>query len=176
MRQRKRTHQRPAQNNGWAWLLFGVVLGGVLGSVGYIKWYESRPHVLPPAIAEKKKEIIPKPTYDFYTLLPEVKVEPPRSPASEPIAPKAVAEANTPASPSHYRLQLASFKSFHEADAMKARMALSGLTVEIQSVTLDNGTTWYRVQTPTLASQQEALKLQSSLKAESIQSVVVAAK
>ncbi len=180
MRHRKRANKRgghtSSSGHGWAWLLFGVVLGSVLGSIGYVKWHESRPHTLPPVVAAKTIEKIPKPKFDFYTMLPEVKVEQPRSPSAAPIPkpqPATVANVSKPMHSTNYRLQLASFKSFHEADAMKARLALAGFTVEIQSAKLDNGTVWYRVQTPPLGSQQAALKMQSTLKAEAITSVVV---
>ncbi len=177
MRHSKRAKNRRKSSSsgtghGWAWLLFGVVLGGILGSIGYIKWYESRPHTLPPiARASQKATKPPKPQFDFYTLLSEAKVEPPRSPGAPPQSkvPTAIAEASAKA---HYRLQLAAFKSYHEADSMKAKLALSGFTLEIQSIKRD-GITWYRVQTPPLQSQQEALQMQSALKAEAITSILI---
>lgn len=184
MRHKKRTQNRrkssgsTGSSSGWAWLLFGVVLGSILGSIGYIKWYEGRPHQVPPmAMQTKKVTKAPKPQFDFYTLLPNAEVEPPRKPGAAPApkatTPPAVATQAVPIKPGLYRLQLASFKTFNEADAFKAQLALSGFSVEIQSVKLENGTTWYRVQTPPLASQQEALKMQSSLKSQTIHSVVV---
>jgi cell division protein FtsN len=172
---RKTTKGSSGNGHGWAWLLFGVVLGSVLGSIGYLKWYESRPHTLPPVAAVAKKAVkMPKPQFDFYTLLPDVKVDAPRKPGAAP-APKAPAVATTETTPAknNYRLQVAAFKSYPEADAMKARLALSGFTLEIQSVKLQDGKVWYRVQTPPLSSQQEALKVQSALKAQAITSVVM---
>ncbi|MFI4956554.1 MAG: SPOR domain-containing protein [Gammaproteobacteria bacterium] len=177
---RRKGSSSTSGGHGWAWLLFGVVLGGVLGSIGYVKWYEGRPHTVPP-IAEAKKVInkIPKPQFDFYTLLPDAEVEATRSPSAppKPKVPAAVADnqKNAPASAATgpYRLQLAAFKNFHDADALKAKLALSGFTVEIQSVTLEGGTVWYRVQTPALKTQQEALQMQSALKSAAITSVLI---
>jgi cell division protein FtsN len=183
MRKKRAQNRRKGSSNsssghGWAWLLFGVVLGGVLGSIGYVKWYEGRPHVVPP-IAEAKKNIqkIPKPKFDFYTMLPSAEVEATRKPNAPP-TPKVTTtatNAQAPATPATgpYRLQLAAFKNFHDADALKAKLALSGFTVEIQSVTLEGGVVWYRVQTAALKTQQEALQMQSALKSASITSVLI---
>lgn len=186
MRHKKRVQNRrkssagSSSGNGWAWLLFGVFLGGILGSIGYVKWYEGRPHTVPPVVQAKKVVKAPKPQFDFYTILPGAEVEQPRKPNAAPVpkAPPALATAQsasaTPSKPAQvYRLQLASYKSFPEADALKARLALSGFAVEIQSVRLEHGVVWYRVQTPPLASEQEALKMQSALKSQTIKSVLI---
>ena len=175
---RRKGSSTQSSGHGWAWLLFGVVLGGVLGSIGYVKWYEGRPHVVPP-IAEAKKVInkIPKPKFDFYTMLPSAEVEATRQPSAPPtpkVATTAAVEQKTaPASTGPYRLQLAAFKNFHDADALKAKLALSGFNVEIQSVTLEGGTVWYRVQTAALKTQEEALQMQTALKSASITSVLI---
>lgn len=180
---RKTSTSTSSSGQGWAWMLFGVIIGGALCTIGIYKWHEGRPHTTPPTVAEAKRAInkIPKPQFDFYTLLPGAEVEATRSPSAPPSKPKAPAaiassEQKTPPQTQAggaYRLQLAAFKNFNDADALKARLALSGFSVEIQSVTLEGGAVWYRVQTPALKSQQEALQMQAALKSEAITSVLI---
>ncbi len=42
-------------------------------------------------------------------------------------------------------MQAGSFKSYADADKRKAKMALLGVESEIEKVTIDSATTWYRV-------------------------------
>lgn len=115
-----------------------------------------------PAIVPDK----PKPKYDFYTLLPEKEVVIPDAELAEEAraeARKAAAHAApasnastsvpTPVSPpttvattdgDRYLLQAGAFRGSDEADALKARIALSGEIAHIESAQI-NGNTVYRV-------------------------------
>jgi cell division septation protein DedD len=52
-----------------------------------------------------------------------------------------------------YVLQMGSFKTAKEADAMKAKLAMRGVTTKVKAVTLKDGQVWYRVTTGPLAGK-----------------------
>jgi cell division septation protein DedD len=83
----------------------------------------------------------PKPVFDFYTVLPEYETvidekQYRRETRKEPAARK----TNTA-----YVLQAASYSSFKEADKLKAKLALNGLTAKIEKVTVAGKGNFYRV-------------------------------
>jgi cell division protein FtsN len=177
--------------SGWAWLVTGLLIGLVLAAVAYLKLIvssdegERGPSIFVSSKEEKKPS---KPKFDFYTLLPEMEVEVPESrsssssstppPAAKPTPKTTTAKTTTPEASktieqAKYRLQLASFKQFDEADSMKARLALEGIFVEIQTVTLDSGQTWYRVRTTQFEDRNEALTLQKNLQKQAINSMLL---
>lgn len=114
----------------------------------------------------------PPPSFDFYTLLPEMKVEVPvkehvKTTGAEetainnpsPEEQKKASESTTPPlnttnspppesltrSPTGYSLQFAAFKSFPDADAYKSNLLLRGLPVKLQAFTTEKGESLYRV-------------------------------
>ena len=102
-----------------------------------------------------------KPTYDFYTVLPEKEVELPGETA-EATAPGSTAPASTapttapaatagttppsaaPAAPSGLQLQAGAFGNAGDAEALRARLALVGQMARIETVQA-NGRTLHRV-------------------------------
>lgn len=92
------------------------------------------------------------PSYDFYTILPEIEQVIPEEyvpPAEEkqPVEPKQPEKEQTQAAvdkSDYYLLQAGSFGKKEEADQLKARLALSGYESYIQKVTVD-GKKFYRV-------------------------------
>jgi cell division protein FtsN len=170
----------------WTWLLTGLLLGLVVASVAYLKIMVTPPGSEAVPAKQAKKQASPTvakaptpPKFDFYTLLPEMEVavsEPEKAPA--PKAKTAPADANIPALPhpleqASYRLQLASFKRFNDADALKAKLALTGHIVEIHTIKLSNGQVWYRVYTPLIPSRDKALSLQKELQSQAISSMLL---
>lgn len=83
----------------------------------------------------------PTPKFDFYTILPEMEVSVPEWETS--------AATNTKATPAAaagvYVLQAGSFRSYEEADRVKARLALLGIESEIQRVVINGKDVWHRV-------------------------------
>ena len=47
--------------------------------------------------------------------------------------------------PGQYVIQVGSFRSSGEAESQKAKLALLGIESRVESVTIDNRDTWYRV-------------------------------
>lgn len=180
----------------WGWLLTGLMMGLVIGAIAYFKFT-----VLPPSDAKiakqakaQSKSAAPAqktaakthtpPKFDFYTLLPEMEVAVREETPAKPNPPAAVASNNTrdddivlphPLAQAKYRLQLASFKRFNDADTLKAKLAMSGHIVEIHTIKLDNGQVWYRVYTPVLPTREQALSLQKELQNQAISSMLLKA-
>ncbi len=141
---------------GLLWLKTGVNLGN--GTV---------PGVTPPKpTAGSTKPNAPKPTFEFYTILPEMEVV---IPDEELMAPEpsdsgtgaatATARVETPqpalAEGTAYILQMGSFRRFEDADRMKAKLALIGIEAEIQKVSINNRDTYHRVRSGPYRSQSQ---------------------
>lgn len=161
----------------WVWMAVGMVFGVVLMLVVVGKdWTgmfdrKAMPRPNPqatspgdadlPLAADRTDTAKPnKPTYDFYTTLPEKEVVIPdaelsararaeqaakiaqaQKPATTP-APGTTPSAST--GPSRYMLQAGSFPDMKSADEVKAKLALLGFSAQVQTVTVD-GRTWNRV-------------------------------
>ncbi len=127
---------------------------------------------------------LPKPKFEFYTLLasgeqaasPPSATQPTPSSASSTTAPPvktqalvSTALANAVAAKpskiskeSSYMVQVASFKSKQEAERMKASLSLKGFIVSISAFTQQN-TNWYRVALGPFVSRSQAEKAQASI-------------
>lgn len=170
-------------SGGPIWLLMGVVIGLSLAIFGYIK-FEGRiqaPAALMAVLSETKAPqqkapaalAHPKPKYEFYSLLPKMEVD-----VAHPETPKpslAKPAETTPAQKAKFRLQLASFKQFSDADSLKAKLTLEGYKLEIAAITLPSGEIWYRVRTPVLSDRNTAVNLQKKLQKQSVASIVIKA-
>ncbi|MGA2654561.1 MAG: SPOR domain-containing protein [Gammaproteobacteria bacterium] len=184
-----KTSRDSGASSYWLWLLAGTLIGMIISAIALFKLFP----VIYPKIAdlESAKVVAQKPAepvkeaqkrtpqFDFYSLLPELEVVvPEQTPSAEAIAiaPTDVDEAQTPHENAHeksYRLQLGSFKKFEDADRLKAQMALSGIQVEIEAVTLGNNENWFRVRSAPYTDRASAESIKSQLQAQSIQSLLV---
>jgi len=125
-----------------------------------------------------------EPTFDFYTLLPEMEVvvesknkgEPPvvSSPPEEEIT--TPAETQQPEPAESYMIQVGSFKKLADADGFRARLALLGIESKVQTVTIDSKETWHRVQVGPIAGRNKADALQKQLRENDIDSLLLRAK
>jgi cell division protein FtsN len=171
---RKRGNGRQAVRNGNGapgWILFGagLVVGAVLCAIVVLGGYApslrrhdqpqpnpqaTAPQASAPGIADQAAKDTSKPTFDFYSVLPEKEVVIPDAQLSAQAKAeqqKAAAANNAgPATPANtstgsgYLLQVGSFPSGADADSMKAKLALQGFTANVQPVNI-NGQTWHRV-------------------------------
>ncbi|MHB8743772.1 MAG: SPOR domain-containing protein [Sulfuricaulis sp.] len=81
----------------------------------------------------------PKPTFDFYTILPETETVLPDQPTRrQPVKSKPEAGVT-------YILQAGSFADFEQADQLKAKLALAGLVARIQKITIEGKGSYQRV-------------------------------
>lgn len=124
-----------------------------------------------------------EPTFDFYTLLPEMEtvVDTPKRPKkaivtspSEKVIKQTRVE--TTKDSVSYLLQVGSFKNSKDADGFKARLAFLGIESKVQSVTIDNKDTWHRVQVGPIQGRAQADTLQNQLKNNNIDSLLMRAK
>jgi cell division protein FtsN len=98
-----------------------------------------------PKQAETKESVakepqLPEPTFDFYKILPDREVN-----ISEWIAESQDKEKQQPDASDIYIFQVGSFKDYPAADQVKARLALIGITAEIQRVVINGQDTRHRV-------------------------------
>jgi cell division protein FtsN len=92
---------------------------------------------------EQKPEVKsgPKmPQFDFYTILPEKEVVVPEY----EIKTRAREERVGKAKETHYLMQAGSFKTFKEADRLRAKLALMGIESKVEKAKVGS-VNWYRV-------------------------------
>jgi cell division protein FtsN len=140
---------------GWVWISGILALGVVIGlyAPGLLGIVKHRYHQIAPAIstpshpaaadssATADKSDTSETHFDFYTLLPKFQVVIP----DEDKTVKSDTGKQPVKKPGAYVLQVASFRHYRDADAMKARLALLGLESHIQQVHIADGETWNRV-------------------------------
>ena len=133
--------QRARSGGGWRWYGAGVLTGVFLSFLLYLGTLPG-PGVSTSASAGKaaSEESVPKPRFDFYTLLPEQTIEVELEPG-ELQDPRAGAQA---APREQYVLQAGSFRQRDDADRRRAELLLLGLEPRVEEARGDNGL-WYRV-------------------------------
>ena len=131
---------------------------------------------------EKRSKTI-EPTFDFYTLLPEMEVvvELPKQSrkaivTSPPQQQLKQAETTKSVEKISYIIQVGSFKNLKDADGFRARLILLGVEAKIQTVTIDNKDTWHRVQVGPITGRDKADALKKQLKQNGIDSLLMRAK
>jgi cell division protein FtsN len=134
-------------------------------------------------VQKEKKTGSVEPTFDFYTLLPEMEVmvenknkgEQPivTSPPEQQVKQETTAKAEPAVS---YMIQVGSFKKLADADGFRAKLAFLGIESKVQTVTIDNKETWHRVQIGPIVGRDKADALQKQLRENDIDSLLLRAK
>lgn len=117
-----------------------------------------------------------KPRFDFYTILPEQEAFVPNinEPLSTDRSSTKASKSEQASSPkATFFLQTGSFREYSEAHKLKGELVLAGLNVKIQTVTLNNGETWHRVQVGPFQSERALAKAQNTLARINIDSMVL---
>ena len=127
-----------------------------------------------------------EPDFSFYTLLPEMESVVPGNkldvvtapPPPIPTGTGDVATATKQAEPKKdsYLLQAGSFKSKEDAEGRRAQLAFLGIESRVQTVTIDNKDTWHRVQIGPVFGRDAADILQTKLKKNKIDTLLMKAK
>lgn len=110
-----------------------------------------------------------EPEYDFYKLLPESEVIPPKV---EEYQPRAVVQSQAKA----FWLQAGSFRHFAEADRLKAQLTLQGLSVSVKQVKGSGGGDWYRVLAGPFTNRSELNRAQDILARANTESMLIEVK
>ena len=146
---------------GWIWLLVGLVGGGVLAAVLLLRGQWSEVDRLlpqpdpqaraPVASDEPLAQDAPeprKPKYEFYDVLRDKEVVIPDAELTAQAQAEAAAPPDAPvpaaADSVHYLIQAGAFRSATDAEALKARIALTGEIARVESAQIEGGTI-YRV-------------------------------
>ncbi|MGH8477025.1 MAG: SPOR domain-containing protein [Methylococcales bacterium] len=112
-----------------------------------------------------------KPRFEFYTILPEQEVEIPET----EIKIRKSEEKQGKAKPGNYVLQVGSFKTFKDADRLKAELAMLGIHSNIESTKIKDAT-WNRVKVGPFTSMVHVDAARKKLRLKHIDAIVVSAK
>ncbi len=173
---KKKSAKKPTP--GWVWMLGGLAIG--LGVAVIVYFYDRGDETVNKATeavadaikaAPKPKqtetaEEDDEPRFDFYTLLPELEVIIPESEIKEERA--RIKEKDDVA----YMIQVGSFRSYGEADSLKAQMALLGIEADIDPVS-SKGEQWLRVRVGPFTSKRELNKIRNRLHSNNINTMLV---
>jgi len=163
----------PSRGRGVRLYLTGVMTGVFLSFIAYLATL--------PKPAEPGQEVassaqpppeIPKPRFEFYTMLPQqtIEVEQPPEPV-DPAADIPKPPAAT-AAPQPYFLQAGSFRQQDDAERRRAELLLLGLEPTIEQTTGENGR-WFRVSLGPYDSQDAIARTRGLLANQNIESVLL---
>jgi cell division protein FtsN len=168
------------------WFFGGAMAGAFVVGLLWLKLGANLGNAPVPGVSQPKptpsapKNEAPKPTFEFYTILPEMEVVIPDEElmAPEPqeqTASSARVTAPEPALPSDtaYILQMGSFRKYGDADRMKAKLALIGIEAEIQKVSINNRDTFHRVRSGPYHSQRQLNTARQLAKENNIATLVI---
>lgn len=155
---RPRAKSRNAGNAGVSprkWFFSGLACGVFLSA---LVWLAGQQPELVNTVAKVGEAVpgedaLPKPTFDFYTLLPEQQVE-------VDVEPLGAEQQNRGNPIDQYLLQAGSFQLPEDADRRRAELILLGLGARVQETEGSNGR-WFRVYIGPFASRSRLEKARS---------------
>jgi cell division protein FtsN len=106
-----------------------------------------------------------KPRFEFYDILPGAK-----EPGAEP---KDTGKGSTPAVKETFYLQAGAFQNAQDADNLKARLALLSYEASVQSASVPEKGTWYRVRLGPYANVEDLTRARDALKQNGIDTTLV---
>ena len=147
----------------WVWIILLLIIGLFAGFVFYLDTRIDKGETPAPAATTKKKN--DKPRIDFYSILPDRKVDIPISEEDQQAIenPSINKQADE-----EIILQVGSFQSAAEADSLKAQLAFLGLEANVKSAVVNNDT-WYRVMLGPYGANSELSRTQNLLLENKIQ-------
>lgn len=162
---------------GWGWFVLGIIACFAILKGGPVLWqaelhagkHASARSTAPVAGTVAAAPASTAPHYDFYKMLPSFQVVIPGQD-------KDVRSGNAASpvqQPGSYILQVGSFPSYADADRMKATLALQGIESSIQSVQVNNGSTWNRVRIGPIKDLKELNAVRQKLAAQHIEPLVI---
>jgi hypothetical protein len=143
-----------------AWLIQLVIYGmrNPNSGLNHLMMSSSKPANSKPTTKNtvSAKNHAAKPNYDFYTILPETET---------PLTDREwVRQKSAPLEKGvSYMLQAASYSAYKDADQLKAKLILNGLSSSIQKVSIENKGTYYRVRVGPFDSTKQVDRARATL-------------
>ena len=184
--------KKPGQLPGWIWMLGGLAIGLFVAFLVYLNnsQHPSQKNALAKVlektlqdVREVKKQQVeapppakealaekPKPSFDFYYILPELEVAVPEQELATQSKQANHADQNI-----EYILQAGSFRQLEQADQLKAKLALQGIESNIQTVNI-NSDTWHRVRIGPIRNMSNLEQTRMRLRENGISAIVVKSK
>jgi cell division protein FtsN len=119
------------------------------------------------ALKEEIKSEPKPPQFDFYTILPEKEVVVPEYEIKTRTREEQVGKAKN----TQYIMQAGSFKSFIEADQLRARLALMGIESKVQKAKVGS-VNWYRVKMGPFTQTASVNSIRSRLRKNGIDVII----
>ncbi len=194
----RRAPKKQARRNGgggipgWIWLLVGLLGGLVIAAVLYLQGYWGKdgsllpqpdPQARAPTPSEEPlaQQAAPeprKPKFDFYDVLRDKEVIIPDAdlPALAQAETNQPADSTLPANAEtvRYLIQAGAFRSSADAEALKARIALTGELARVESAEV-GGSTLYRVRLGPYANAGTLKTAKETLGSNGIEAVAIRA-
>jgi len=147
----------------WVWIILLLIIGLFTAFVFYLDTRIDKGETPAPAATTEKKD--DKPRIDFYSILPDRKVDIPISEEDQ----QAIENPSiNKQAEEEIILQVGSFQSAAEADSLKAQLAFLGLEANVKSAVV-NDDTWYRVMLGPYGANSELSRTQNLLLENKIQ-------
>ncbi len=168
----------PPRSRPWRWYFSGLCTGLVASLLLYLVTLPPGPGSAPGTTAEAEGQPeVPKPRFDFYTMLPEQRIEVAPDEYAEPGGKRASAEpaapaTTQPASRDRYLLQAGSFRQREDADRRRAELLLLGLEPWIEEASGENGR-WFRVFLGPFSSRARMKEVQGLTAAQQIDTLML---
>lgn len=184
MAAKRNTRNNDNRSLPWGPMLLSFAVGAFIMFLLHLK--DNVPEDKTSETTQHQKKVEPKgvePTFDFYTLLPEMEVVVEnKNQGKQPVVTSPTEQTQQPETPAQkppaesYMIQVGSFKKMADADGFRAKLALLGIESKVQTVTIDDTDTWHRVQIGPIAGRDQADKLQRQLRENDIDSLLLKAK
>ena len=167
---------------GWLWLLTGAAVAGFAVLIFNLHQQRGEPPAEPPAddetpVAQPEPEPEPEPQrrFRFRELLLEDEVTVPEEalPPRQREDSAATQPAPTVEEGYDYVLQAGSFRSYDDADGLRAALTLLGFDTMIHTVELDDGGQWHRVRVGPFSDTEDLQRAHSRLEENNIQPLLL---
>ena len=169
---RRNTGNNQPRGNGLRLYFAGVLTGVFLSFLGYLG---TLPNPADPALetdSSPPAAEIPKPRFDFYTMLPKQTLDEGKKPdAVEPAADVSKPPAASSA-PEPYLLQAGAFRQRDDAERRRAELVLLGLTPKLEEISNANGR-WFRVYVGPFDSHESMNKARGVMASQNIDTVLL---
>lgn len=173
----------------WKWMLITVII--IVFAVFLVYLWSTRskqinPQQISQTITDKtgaenaaisKEELKPEvklgpkpPQFDFYTILPEKEVVVPEYEIKTRTREERVGKAKE----THYIMQAGSFKTFNEADRLRAKLAAMGIESKVQKAKVGS-VNWYRVKMGPYAQTGSVNTIRARLRQHGIDAITMEA-